>query len=48
MSKGKAWFYHFAIVKYDKSVALRMLNMIKPYLSFHMFHVALSQSVEIP
>ena len=22
MSKGKAWFYNFAIVKYDKTVAL--------------------------
>ena len=27
------WFYHFAIVKYDKTVALHMLTMIEPYLS---------------
>ena len=33
MSKGKPWFYHFAIVKYDKTVALHMLTMIEPYLS---------------
>ena len=31
--KGKVWFYHFAIVKYDKTVALHMLTMIEPYLS---------------
>ena len=43
MSKGKAWFYHFAIVKYDKTVALLILNMIKPYLSFYIFQVAMSQ-----
>ena len=33
MSKRKVWFYHFAIVKYDKTVALHMLTMIEPYLS---------------
>ena len=27
MSKGKVWFYHFAIIKYDKTVALHMLNI---------------------
>ena len=27
MSKGKAWFYHFAIAEYDKAIALR--NYVK-------------------
>ena len=48
MSKGKAWFYHFAIVKYDKTVALHMLNMIERYLSFYLFQVAMSQCVDVP
>ena len=26
--REKAWFYHFAIVKYDKTVALHMLNTV--------------------
>ena len=43
MSKGKAWFYHFAIVKYDKTVVLRIFNIIKPYLSFYIFQVAMSR-----
>ena len=32
---GSIWSYHFAIIKYDidKTVALHMLNLIKPYLS---------------
>ena len=34
MSKGNVCFYHFAIVKYDKTVALHMLNMFEPYLMF--------------
>ena len=46
MSKGKAWFYHFAIVKYDKTVALYMLNMIKLYLFFYIFQVGMSQCVD--
>ena len=33
MSKEKVWLYHFAIVKYDKTVALHMLTMIESYLS---------------
>ena len=28
MSKGKVLFYHFAIVKYGKTVALHMLRRI--------------------
>ena len=46
MSKEKVWFYHFAIVKYDKTVALHMLIMIEPYLSFYIFQVAMSQCVD--
>ena len=46
--KGKVWFYHFAIVKHDKTVALLILNMIKPYLSFYIFQVAMSQCVDVP
>ena len=38
----------FAAVKYDKTVALRMLNMIKPYLSFYIFQIDMSQCVDVP
>ena len=37
-----------SIVKYDKTVALLILNMIKPYLSFCIFQVAMSQCVDVP
>ena len=31
-----------------KTVALLTLNMIKPYLSFYIFQVAMSQCVDVP
>ena len=42
----KGMVLSFAIVKYDKTVALYMLTMIKPYLSFYIFQVAMSQCVD--
>ena len=46
-SRSRSWLDHFSIVK-NKTVALHVVNMINPYLSFYIFQVAMSQCVDVP
>ena len=41
MSKGEVWFYHFAVVKYDKTVPLPLLTMNYTF-PFDIFQVGMS------